>query len=132
MMPKNYGEVAKTEQASLPPTLNQDELLDRLLQAIMQAVQPVKVILFGSRATGLARSESDYDLLIIEAEPFSPQRSRRREAAKVWRALASLGISSDILMYSQAETERFRQWPNHVIAQAFREGQVLYEQSERG
>jgi predicted nucleotidyltransferase len=98
----------------------------------LQVVQPVKVILFGSQATGLARSDSDYDLLIIEAEPFSPQRSRRREAAKVWRALASLGISSDILMYSQAETERFRQWPNHVIAQAFREGQVLYEQSERG
>ncbi|MEO0455125.1 MAG: nucleotidyltransferase domain-containing protein [Cyanobacteria bacterium P01_A01_bin.114] len=120
------------KQLPLDLTAAKDEPLGRVLQTILQVVQPVKVILFGSRATGLARVDSDYDLLIIEAEPFSPQRSRRREAAKVWRALAELGISSDILMYSQAETDRFRQWPNHVIAQAFREGQVLYERSGPG
>ncbi|MCX7111014.1 MAG: nucleotidyltransferase domain-containing protein [Proteobacteria bacterium] len=39
--------------------------------------------MFGSRARGDARPDSDVDLLIIESEPFSVQRSRRRGSRSV-------------------------------------------------
>ena len=47
-----------------------DAILDRMIRTIVDEVDPERVILFGSRARGDARPDSDIDLLIIEAEPF--------------------------------------------------------------
>jgi predicted nucleotidyltransferase len=39
--------------------------LDRIVQRIAEALEPEKIILFGSRARGDAREDSDADLLIV-------------------------------------------------------------------
>src|SRR5581483_7261470 len=41
-----------------------DECLDALVQALVRGVQPNRVILFGSRARGDARPDSDYDIVV--------------------------------------------------------------------
>ena len=64
------------------------ELLEQMTEAIVQAVAPEQIVLFGSRAKGSERPDSDIDLLIVEAEPFGINRSRRQEATKVWKALS--------------------------------------------
>ncbi|MBE9067351.1 nucleotidyltransferase domain-containing protein [Leptolyngbya cf. ectocarpi LEGE 11479] len=110
---------------------NSRDLLSKISSIIVEAVEPVQIVLFGSRATGRARPDSDYDLLVIEAEPYGPGHSRRQQATKLWVALSTLGISTDILMYSQAEISQYKEWRNHVVAHAFREGQILYERPER-
>lgn len=56
-----------------------DALLDQMVRAIVDAADPEQVILFGSRARGDAREDSDIDLIVIEAEPFGPDRSRLAE-----------------------------------------------------
>ena len=56
--------------------------------AIVAAADPEQVILFGSRARGDAEPDSDVDLIVIEAEPFGPDRDRRAEAVRLWRALS--------------------------------------------
>lgn len=98
-----------------------------IVKAIRAEISPEKIILFGSRARGDSRSDSDIDLLIIESEPFSKSRSRLKEVAKIRRALRHTPCSKDILLYSKDEIEYWKDSVNHVIAQSMKEGRVLYE-----
>lgn len=104
-----------------------DEILDRMVRAIVEEVDPEQVILFGSRARGDAGEESDVDLVVVETEPFGKTRSRRLEAVRLWKALSDFVVPKDILVYSRDEVEHWRNSPNHVLACALREGAVLYE-----
>jgi uncharacterized protein len=45
-----------------------DAALARLVQYVRETVQPQRIVLFGSRATGRADAESDYDLLVVVDE----------------------------------------------------------------
>ena len=105
---------------------NDEALLHQMVETIVREVSPERIILFGSRARGDARADSDVDLLVVETEPFSPQRSRRKEAARLYMALRGLAISKDILLYSRDEFERWKNSLNHVVGRAHREGRVLH------
>ncbi|HSS79271.1 MAG TPA: nucleotidyltransferase domain-containing protein [Thermoanaerobaculia bacterium] len=119
---------ARTEEDVMATTAEvSDDLLSKMAQIIVQEVEPERIILFGSHARGEARPDSDVDLLVIEQEGFGKQRSRRREAALLWRALAHFPVSKDILVYSQKEAAAWRDSPGHFLARAMREGKVLYE-----
>ena len=107
--------------------LDDDVLLRRMTTTIVDAVDPEKVILFGSRARGDAEADSDFDLLVIEAEPFGPGRDRGAQETRLWRALAKFHVPKDILVYSLEEANHWRGSLNHVLARALREGRVLYE-----
>jgi len=104
-----------------------DDLLAQMAQVIVREVKPERIILFGSHARGEARPDSDVDLLVIEREDFGKQRSRRREASLLWRALARFPVPKDIVVYSQAEAAAWKDSPGHLVARALREGRVLYE-----
>ena len=102
-------------------------LLERMVQAIVDEVDPEQVILFGSRARGDAGPGSDVDLIVVESGPFGESRDRDVEEARLWRALASFHVPKDILVYSRDEVEYWRDSLNHVLARALREGSTLYE-----
>ena len=106
-----------------------EDLLAQMARVIVQEVGPERIILFGSHARGDARADSDIDLLVIEREGFGRQRSRRREAALLWRALAHFPVPKDIVVYSQDEVDAWRNLPGHLMAEALREGKVLYERA---
>ena len=102
-------------------------LLKRMVSAIVDEVNPEQVILFGSRARGGEHEDSDVDLIVIEAEPFGPKRSRHNELVRLYNALAGFFVPADILVYSREDVEYWRDSLNHVLARALREGRVLYE-----
>ena len=104
-----------------------DALLDRMVQAIVDEVDPEQVILFGSRGRGDERENSDVDLIVVEAEPFGPGRSRHKESVRLYHALAGFHVPADILVYSHEDVAYWRDSLNHVLARALREGRVLYE-----
>ena len=68
------------------------KMLTQMVQTILEVSRPVKIVLFGSWVKGSATPNSDYDLLIIEAEPFGKGRSRRRLIGKLGRALATFNV----------------------------------------
>lgn len=109
------------------PETDRQKAIGELVRRIVQAASPARVILFGSSATGRADKDSDVDLLIVEDRPFGPGRSRRAELTRLWMALAEVPIAKDLLLYSQEEYDRWAPSLNHVIAQAVREGTVVYE-----
>lgn len=107
-------------------TANEETLLHQIVRIIVREVSPEAIILLGSRARSDARTDSDVDLLIVESEPFSPQRSRRKEATRLYIALKELDVSKDILLYSREEFDHWKNSKSHVVGRAVREGEVLY------
>ena len=103
-----------------------ETLLQELVATIVREVNPDTVILFGSQARGDARPDSDVDILIVDPTPFTPHHSRRQATARLYLALRKLGVAKDLLLFSRAEFERFRDSTHHIIGRAHREGRVLY------
>ena len=114
----------------MPPVLRTepvtDALLDRMVQAIVDEVDPEQIILFGSRGRGEKRENSDIDLIVVEAEPFGPGRSRHKELVRLYHALAGFHVPTDVLVYSHEDVAYWRDSLNHVLARALREGKVLF------
>jgi predicted nucleotidyltransferase len=105
------------------PHLATDDLLAEMVRRILSVGKPQKIILFGSRAWGNARSDSDYDLLVIE--PSNLPRYRR--ATKYRRALTGIGQAKDIIVWTPGEVDEWRNVPNAFITAALNRGIVLYE-----
>lgn len=106
-------------------TLSQ-EAIKQVVSVIVREVDPETVILFGSHARGDARPDSDVDLMVVEQEPFSAQRSRRAEYARLSVALRDFPFAKDILLYSRDEFDYWKDSPNHVVGRAQQEGKVLH------
>ena len=104
-----------------------EQIVAEIVQAIVDAIDPERIYLFGSRARGGARPDSDVDLLIVEQEPFGPHRSRWQELARIRRALTAFRVPKDILVYSQDEIDKWQHAVNHIVSRGVREGKLLYE-----
>jgi len=97
-------------------------LYQEITRRIVAEANPVKVILFGSRARGTAHPGSDVDLLVIEREPVSAHQ----EAIRLRRLLRDLEIPIDIIVVGQSFAERYGDIPGSVLYPALREGMVLF------
>jgi len=103
------------------------EMIEEMVKAIVDEVNPVQIILFGSQVSGNTTPDSDVDLLVVDDQPFGPQRSRHNQIKRIRRSLSPYRIPKDILVYSQNEVDKWRNSINHIIARSLREGKVIYE-----
>ena len=107
-------------------TVSRDQLAS-IADAIKHAANPRLVILFGSQARGTADEQSDIDLLIIGDRPLDKPWSRRREIGRIRRSLPPTRTPIDILFFTPDEAQRWQDTTNHIISEAFQDGEVLYE-----
>ena len=77
-----------------------DAHVHEIVRRLVQALQPERIYLFGSRARGNATDDSDYDLLVIVAQSDLP-RYKREQAA--YGALWGVGTSVDVLVLTREE-----------------------------
>lgn len=106
---------------TFPPVT--EELLSAVVRRILSVGSPKKIVLFGSRAKGTARPDSDLDLLIIEDSDL-PRYAR---SARYRRALCGLFPAKDIVVWTSHEVQEWRAVPNAFISTVLAEGKVLYE-----
>ena len=106
-----------------------DEILAEMMQTIVREVGPERIYLFGSRARGNERADSDVDLLIVDRKPFGPGHSRFQEINQIYQALSSFRVPKDIVLYSSDEFAKWRTSINHVVGRCNREGKLLHERS---
>lgn len=102
---------------------NSDPLLAEVVARIRDAVQPERVILFGSRARDEAHAESDYDFLIIKES----DQPRYRRSGPLYTALADLPVEVEVVVYTPEEVQEWSAVPEAFVTTALREGLVLYE-----
>ena len=102
-----------------------EKLFPEVVERIVQAIDPVKVIVFGSRARGDHRPHSDLDILVI-AESAEP---RYRRAGPLYRALAHLPLEIDVLVYTPQEVHEWSSVEQAFVTTATREGIVVYERT---
>ena len=99
-----------------------EAMLQEIVRRILSAGRPLKIVLFGSYATGQARLDSDLDILIVEESGLP----RYRRAARYLRALVGVYPAKDVVVWTPAEVEEWSQVPNAFITIALREGRTLY------
>ena len=107
-------------EARIPPS---DDLIGEIVRRIVDTAQPEKIILFGSRARGDARPNSDFDVLVIKQ---STEPSYRRDAP-LYVALAGLPVEVEVLVYTPEEVAEWAQVPQAFVTTATREGKTIYE-----
>jgi predicted nucleotidyltransferase len=98
------------------------EIIDDILQRIVDTVHPIRVVIFGSTATGRTRPGSDIDLLVVMPDGIH----RRRTAQKLHRSLAGVGVAKDIVVVTETDVAEHGGNPSLVIMPALRDGREIY------
>lgn len=102
------------------------ELSDRELKEIAErivaaAASPARVFVFGSRARGEHRPESDLDLLVIQAAV----QDRLVETMRLRDAVGAVDVPVDLLVVSEETAARRVQESMSLVARALGEGRLL-------
>ena len=104
-------------------------LTRQLVRCVVRAARPQKIFLFGSRARGDFRPDSDIDLLVIKKSRLTrPQRG-----IPIYSALAklSLPVDTEVMVYTPAEAAAWSEVRQAFVTTALREGKLLYEKKAR-
>lgn len=103
------------------------QTIDGVVRTIVDHFHPRRIILFGSRARGDHRSDSDLDLFIeMEVDPAMPPRERAR---LIRSAFSPYPCAMDLIVYTPEESAYWREAAASLPATAYREGTVLYERA---
>jgi uncharacterized protein len=96
--------------------------IDKMVRRIAERFDPDQIILFGSRARGTARPDSDVDLLVV----MPVTGSKREKQIEIRCALHDIRVAKDIIVATPDEVEKRRNIVGTIIRPALREGKVLY------
>jgi len=102
-----------------------DAQIARMVEQLVQAAQPDQIILFGSRASGSPRPDSDVDFLVVM--PLT--KPRRRLEGDLHAALADADLAKDIIVITPEELIRFRNVPGTIVQPAMATGKVVYRRA---
>jgi predicted nucleotidyltransferase len=103
------------------------EALNALAARIIDAIDPKAIWLFGSRARGDARPDSDFDLLLV-GKPGGELGSDDYE--KVDRPLNGLGIGCDVVPCAAEDFDEALLLDTSFIRRIVGEGRKVYEAIE--
>lgn len=96
--------------------------INQLVLRIVDAVHPLRIILFGSVTRGEMGPDSDMDLLVV-----MPEGTHRRQTAQYLHTqLFGIPLSVDILVATPRDLERHRENIGLIYRTILQEGRELY------
>lgn len=98
------------------------EKINEVIDRIVKNINPEKIILFGSYASGNPSEDSDLDILIVK-EMKMPRYRRTREVKK---HLGGMKIPIDVIVYTKKEIKKWEDTKTAFINQAIKQGKLLY------
>lgn len=102
----------------MPQRSIQDPRLAEAVRCLVEGLHPRAIILFGSRARGTNRAESDYDLLVVS--------ERVLEYDEVYRPVSGRGLRCDIVPCTVDAWREAHLDAGGVLRDAFDDGIVLF------
>jgi predicted nucleotidyltransferase len=89
---------------------------------IVRGFGPLRIVVFGSQATGEARPDSDVDLLVVMPDGTDV----RGTALAIRRALDDLPFSKDVVVTTPARIRRYGDISGTLLCDALTSGATLY------
>jgi predicted nucleotidyltransferase len=117
----------KTEWYRLDKRAQQMAYIKRLCRRIVEAFHPAKIILFGSRAYGKPREDSDIDLLVVM--PYDGDHAKA--AIRILNHLDVLA-PIDLLVRSSEEVRERIRIGDRFMREIVERGKVMYEATHSG
>lgn len=100
-----------------------DKIIAEIVRRILTVIQPDRIILFGSAATGEMTKDSDIDLLIVEPEI----KDRKEQYFRIRKSLRDIDYPFDILFITTEWFENSKDFVGGLAYPANKHGKVIYE-----
>lgn len=103
--------------------MNTRERLIKTIQTVLQVhdIQVEQIYLFGSRAQGTARPDSDWDVYVLMKDDMT-FADRRRLTTEIKRELARQRIPNDVILKSNKQFQASKSYPGHLAYTVAQEG----------
>jgi uncharacterized protein len=98
-----------------------EELKDKLLALNGKRIH--RIILYGSHATGTFTPESDFDLLVVEADPVS----KREEMSRLRETASGFHCPIDVRVMGEEEFQETKDVIGGLAYPAHKYGLLVYE-----
>ncbi len=99
-----------------------EKLIEEIKRRVIEAVHPLKIIVFGSAGRGQMGPDSDVDLLVV-----MPSDAHRRDTARsIYRNLIGVGFAVDVVVVTERDIDRYKDNVGMVIKPALEQGRLLY------
>jgi predicted nucleotidyltransferase len=105
------------------PFRNESAALTFLRDRLVAVLKPRAIWLFGSRARGDARGDSDFDLLVVLPDRLPAEAYDFRAVAE---PVVACGLAHDIVPCSWSDFRKDRDRPGSLVNKAVTEGKRIY------
>jgi predicted nucleotidyltransferase len=108
------------------PDLTEDDAcaLARIIERLIEAYEPERIYLFGSKARGGHGPDSDFHLLVDVSDSAAPPD--RRHSLLAYEVLRGKGTAADVLAWSHSAFESRLHLAASLPATVMREGKLLH------
>lgn len=107
---------------------SESEALTGVVDRIVEAVSPVSVYLFGSRARGDHRPDSDFDLLVVTQDSDGEAGV---DYDRVYMPVLGTGVGCDVVPCHEGDFNREAVNPTGLIREVVTHGVRLYDRKGR-
>lgn len=101
------------------------KVLKKAIKSIVDTANPDKIILFGSRAKGTAKKDSDYDFLVLK----NRVSNKRKLGQKIYMNFDSIGAPVDLIVEETAVYEKHKNKSYKMYNEISNDGAVVYEKN---
>jgi predicted nucleotidyltransferase len=113
-----------SRQLGTPRAIRVDDTLTKeIVRRVLSVASPDRIILFGSAATGQMSSDSDIDLLVLEARPGKA----RDESRRIRTVLGGLDYPFDVIVMATDRFEETKDVIGGIAYPARKYGKVIFE-----
>jgi predicted nucleotidyltransferase len=102
------------------------DLPGTVLARIVERMDPLAIWLFGGRALGRARADSDYDLLAVMPDGTSEDVL---DPVKAWAVTRGLGVPVDLVPCTLSVFDEEKNEIDTLARAAFLHGKLIYERA---
>ena len=107
---------------------DEEAALGFIRDRLIISLKPEAIWLFGSRARGDKRADSDFDILVVLPDALGEKARDYRHALE---PLLGSGLPCDVLPCSLTDFERAKSEPGTIAHSAVSEGRLLYAKRRR-
>ena len=111
---------------------SKDKAIDYIVSRIL-TLDPYRIVLFGSRVSGMEDSESDIDLLVVldsgSIAPTYEERMKRRLMVRDRIREINKRLPIDLIVYTKAEYEFLQKYGVSFLNEIEKSGKTVYEKT---